>query len=52
VLAGFNTILNRWESHFYSCLHVLVFDDTRQAEMHTAELLIPEPGVCEVEMVV
>jgi hypothetical protein len=31
---------------------VLVVDDTRQTDMHTAELLIPEPGACEVEMAV
>jgi hypothetical protein len=52
VLAGFCTILNRWKSHFYSCLHVLGVDDTRQTEMHIAELLIIEPGACEVEMAV
>lgn len=40
----FHTIFNRWKSHFYSCLHVLGVDDTRQTEIHIAELLIPEPG--------
>jgi hypothetical protein len=44
--------LARWRNYFPQILNVRGVNDVRQAEIHTAELLIPEPSVFEFELVV
>jgi hypothetical protein len=39
------SILARWKNHFSQILNVHGINDVRQAEIHTAELLVPEPSV-------
>jgi hypothetical protein len=40
----------RWTNYFYQILNVHGVSDVRQAEVHTAEPLVPEPSVLEVEL--
>jgi hypothetical protein len=41
--------LNRWKNYFYQLLNVHRVSDVRQIEIHTAELLVPDPSPFEVE---
>jgi len=45
-------ILARWRDHFSQLLNVNGFNDIRQTEIHTEELLVPEPSTVEFEMAV
>jgi hypothetical protein len=47
-----HSILARWRSHFSQLLKVHGVHDVRQTEIHTAELLVPEPSAAEVEMAI
>ena len=47
-----HSILARWSHHFFQLLNVHGVNDIRQTEIHTAELLVPEPSAFEVEMAV
>jgi hypothetical protein len=40
-----HSILARWRNYFPQVLNVHGVNDVRQAEKHTAELLVPEPSV-------
>ena len=42
----------RWRNYFSQILNVHGVSDVRQAETHTAEPLVPEPGVLEVELAI
>ena len=42
----------RWRNYFYQILNVHGVSDVRQAEIHTAEPLVPEPSVLEVELAI
>jgi hypothetical protein len=42
----------RWRNHFYQILNVYGVSDVRQAEIHTAEPLVPEPSIFEVELAI
>jgi hypothetical protein len=42
--------LARWRNHFFQLLNVHGVNDVRQAEIHTAEPLVPEPSDSEVQM--
>jgi hypothetical protein len=42
----------RWRNHFSQILNVHGVNDVRQAEIHTAELLVPEPSASEIELVI
>jgi hypothetical protein len=42
-------ILVRWRNYFSQILNVHGVNDVRQAEIHTAELLVPEPSVSEIK---
>jgi hypothetical protein len=42
----------RWRNYFSQILNVHVVSDVRQAEIHTAEPLVPEPSVLEVELAI
>jgi hypothetical protein len=44
--------LARWRNYFSQLLNVQGFSDVRQAEIHTAEPLVPEPSVSEVEFAI
>jgi hypothetical protein len=42
----------RWRNYFSQVLNVHGVNDVRQAEIHTAELLVPEPSVSEFELAI
>jgi hypothetical protein len=42
----------RWRNFFSQILNVHGFSDVRQAEIHTAEPLVPEPSALEVELAI
>jgi hypothetical protein len=44
--------LARWRNYFSQVLNVHGVNDVRQAEIHTAELLVPEPSVSEIELAI
>jgi hypothetical protein len=44
--------LNRWKNIFNQVLNVHGVHDVRQMGIHTAEPLVPEPGLVEVEIAV
>jgi hypothetical protein len=45
-----HSILARWRNYFSQVLNVHGVNDVRQAEIHIAELLVPEPSVSEIEL--
>jgi len=47
-----HSILARRSNHFSQLFHVHGVNDVRQAEIHTAEPLVPEPSAFDVEMAV
>jgi hypothetical protein len=46
------SILARWRNYFFQVLNVHGVNDVRQAEIHTSELLVPEPSAFEVQLAV
>ena len=42
----------RWRNYFSQILNLHGVSDVRQAEIHTAEQLVPEPSVLEVELAI
>ncbi|PNF38760.1 hypothetical protein B7P43_G14059 [Cryptotermes secundus] len=44
-----HNILNRWRNYFSQLLNVHRVNAVRQTEIHTAELLVPDPSPFEVE---
>jgi hypothetical protein len=46
------SILARWKNHFSQLLNVHGVNDGRQTEIHTAELLVPEPSAFELRMAI
>jgi len=42
----------RWRNYFSQILNVHGVSDVRQAEIHTAEPLVPEPSALEVELAI
>jgi hypothetical protein len=44
--------LARWRNYFSQIVNVHGVNDVRQAEIHTAELLVPEPSVSEIELAI
>jgi hypothetical protein len=47
-----HSIMVRWRNYFSQILNVHGVSDVRQAEIHTAEPLVPEPSVLEVELAI
>jgi hypothetical protein len=47
-----HSILARWRNYFSQILNVHGVSDGRQAEIHRAEPLVPEPSVLEVELAI
>jgi hypothetical protein len=52
LVADCNSILAGWRKCFSQLLNVHGVSDVRQTEIHTAEPLVPEPSVFEVELVI
>jgi len=46
------SILARWRNHFSQLFTVHRVSEVRQREIHTAELLLPEPSAFEFEMTI
>jgi len=44
------SIMTRWRHYFSQLLNVHGAKDVRQAEIHTAEPIVPEPSAFEVEL--
>jgi hypothetical protein len=45
-------IMNGWKIFFNQALNVHGVDDVRQINIHTAEPLVPEPSLVEVEIAI
>jgi hypothetical protein len=45
-------ILNSWKNYFSQLLNVYKARDARQMEIHTAELLVPDPSPFMMEIAV
>ena len=52
LVADSHSIMARWRNYFSQILNVHGVSDVRQAEIHTAEPLVPEPSVMEVELAI
>jgi predicted RNA-binding protein Jag len=48
-VASSHSIMARWRNYFSQVLNVHGVSDVRQAKIHTAEPLVPEPSVLEVQ---
>ena len=47
-----HSIVARWRNYFSQLFNVHGVKDIRQAEIHTAEPLVPEPSAAEVELAI
>jgi hypothetical protein len=52
LLADPQSVLNRWKNFFNQVLNILGVHDVRQMDIHTAEPLVPEPSLVEVEIAI
>jgi len=52
LVADSNSIVARWRNYFSHLFNVNGVKDVRQAEIHTAESLVPEPSAAEVELAI
>ena len=52
LVADSHSIVARWRNYFSQLFNVHGVKDVRQAEIHTAELLVPEPSATEVELAI
>jgi len=52
MLADSHSIVARWRNYFSQLFNVHGVKDVTQAEIHTAEPLVPEPSAAEVELVI
>ena len=50
LVADFHSIVARWRNYFSQLFNVHGVKDVGQAEIHTAEPLVPEPSASEVEL--
>jgi hypothetical protein len=50
LVADSYSIMVRWRNSFSQILYVYVVSDVRQAELHTAEPLVPKPNALEMEL--
>jgi hypothetical protein len=51
-VADSHSIMVRWRNYFSQILNVHEVSDVRQAEIHTAESLVPEPSALEVKLAI
>jgi prolipoprotein diacylglyceryltransferase len=52
LLADPQSVLNRWKNFFNQVLNVHAVHDVRQMDIHTAEPLVPEPSLVNVEIAI
>ena len=52
LVADSHSIMARWRNYFSQILNVHGVSDVRQAKIHTAEPLVPEPSALEVELAI
>ena len=52
MVADSHSIVARWRKYFYQLFNVHGVKDVGQAEMHTAEPLVPEPSAFEFELAI
>ena len=52
LVADSHSIVARWRNYFSQLFNVHGVKDVRQAEIHTAEPLVPEPSAAEVELAI
>jgi hypothetical protein len=52
LVADSHSIMVRWKNYFSHILNVHGVSDVRQAEIHTAEPLVPEPSALEFELAI
>jgi hypothetical protein len=52
LLADPQNVLNRWKNFFNQVLNAHSIHDIRQIDIHTAEPLVPEPSLVEVEIAI
>jgi hypothetical protein len=52
LFADSHSIMTRWRNYFSQLLNVHGAKDIRQAEIHTAEPLVPEPSALEFELAI
>jgi len=52
LVADSHSIVARWRKYFYQLFNVHGVKDVGQAEMHTAEPLVPEPSAFEFELAI
>ena len=52
LVADSHIVMARWRNYFSQILNVHGVSDVRQAEIHTAEPLVPEPSALEVELAI
>jgi hypothetical protein len=52
LIADHQNVFNRWKNFFNQLLKLHGFHDVRQMDIHTAEPLVPEPGLVEVEIAI
>jgi hypothetical protein len=52
LLADPQSVLNRWKNFFNQVLNAHGVHDVRQMDIHTAEPLVPEPSLVEVEIAI
>ena len=52
MIADCRSILARWRNYFSQLLNIHGVNDVRQAEIPTAEPLVPEPSVFETELAI
>ena len=52
LVADSHIILARWRKYFSQLLNVHGVNDDRQAEIHTAEPLVPEPSALKFELAI
>ena len=50
--ADSHSIMTRWRNYFSQLLNVHGVDDVRQAEIHTAEQLVPELSAFDFELAI
>jgi len=52
LMADTHSIVARWRNYFSQLINVHGVKDVRQAEIRTAEPLVPEPSAAEVELAI
>jgi hypothetical protein len=51
LVADSHTIMVSWRNHFFQILNIHGVSDVRQAEIHAAEPLVPEPSALRLSWI-